>query len=316
MQIDDLLSKVKTAAIFGHVRPDGDCVGSTTGIYNYIQDNYPNVKVDLFLEKFQDCFKMLRYTNKAKEFSENCESYDLIFVMDTPTFERIGANGALSVRKAKITVNVDHHVSNSQNMCTINFVEPNASSASEVLYGILDSKKISKETAACLYLGIVHDTGAFKFSCTGKRTMQIVGNLIEKGIDFTKIINETYYTRTYDQTLITGYVMQNCKLALLGKAVYAYVTQSVVENFGVTPVALSNIVDTLREVQGTELTIFVYPVNGKNKISMRSNYFVDVNAIAKEFGGGGHVRAAGADTDLEPMQAIDKILALAKLQLK
>jgi phosphoesterase RecJ-like protein len=145
--------------------------------------------------------------------------------------------------------------------------------------------------------------------------MEVVGALIEKGIDFARIVNETYYTRTYKQTLVTGHVLSHCKLTLDGRVVYAYVTPEKMKEFDVTPVDLSNVIDTLREVSGTEVAVFLYPVNGKYKISLRSNYVVDVNAIAKEFGGGGHTRAAGGDTSDAPEVAIEKILKLIEKQL-
>ena len=319
MTIEDFLKEAKTVAIFGHVRPDGDCVGSTTGIYNYIKDNYPNIHADLYLENFPESYKILHGASDAKPLytaeSNDGTPYDLVFLMDTPSFERVGANGAECIRSAKKTINIDHHISNPLNLCTLNLVEPKASSASEVLYVNLDKSKVSRETANSLYLGIVHDTGAFKFSCTGKRTMQVVGDLIEKGIDFAKIVNETYYTRTYKQTLVTGFVMENCKLGLGGKVVYAHITPEDMQRFDVTPVELSNVIDTIREVGGTEVALFLYPVNGKYKISLRSNYIVDVNAIAREFGGGGHTRAAGGDTNDTPEMAIEKILELIEKQL-
>lgn len=319
MTIDEFLGEAKTVAIFGHVRPDGDCVGSTTAVYNYIRDNFPEIHADLFLENFPESYKILRGATDARTaFTAECNGgkpYDLAFLMDTPSFERVGANGAECIKAAKRTINVDHHISNPLNLCTMNLVEPEASSASEVLYMQLDRAKVSKETASSLYLGIVHDTGAFKYSCTGKRTMLVVGDLIEAGVDFAKIVNETYYTRTYMQTLITGLAMQKCKLALDGKVVYSFITPEEMAQFGVTPVELSNVIDTVREVGGTEVALFLYPVNGKYKISLRSNYVVDVNAIAKEFGGGGHTRAAGGDTSDTPEVAIEKILKLVEKQL-
>lgn len=319
MTIDEFLGEAKTVAIFGHVRPDGDCVGSTTAVYNYIRDNFPEIHADLFLENFPESYKILRGATDARTaFTAECNGgkpYDLAFLMDTPSFERVGANGAECIKAAKRTINVDHHISNPLNLCTMNLVESEASSASEVLYMQLDRAKVSKETASSLYLGIVHDTGAFKYSCTGKRTMLVVGDLIEAGVDFAKIVNETYYTRTYKQTLITGLAMQKCKLALDGKVVYSFITPEEMAQFGVTPVALSTTIDTIREVGGTEVACLLYPVNGKYKISLRSNYVVDVNAIAKEFGGGGHTRAAGGDTSDTPEVAIEKILKLVEKQL-
>ena len=317
MTIDEFICSAKRAAIFGHVRPDGDCVGSTLALYNYITDNFPNIKVQVYLEKFPESYKILNEADKALPLFEGSDDqpYDAAFLLDTPSFERVGAGGVPCLQKARKTCNIDHHISNPLNLCDLNIVKPEASSACEVLFDQLDQSKISVRTASCLYLGIVHDTGAFKFSSTGKHTMEVVGALIEKGVDFARIVNETYYSRTYKQTLVTGHVLSHCKLALKGKVVHAYVTPETMKEFDVTPVDLSNVIDTLREVSGTEVALFLYPVNGKYKISLRSNYVVDVNAVAKEFGGGGHTRAAGGDTDLPPEEAIQKILELAKKQL-
>jgi len=316
MQIDDLLKEANSVAIFGHVRPDGDCVGSTLGLYNYICDNYPTTKVDIFLERFPENYKILSSANNTNEiYSDEFGTFDLAFLIDTPSFERVGANGESCIKSARKTCNIDHHISNPLNLCTVNVVEAKASSACEVLYFLLDPEKISKDTAECLYLGIVHDTGAFKFSSTSKKTMEAIGNLLEKGIDFSRIINETYYTRTYTQTLVTGYVMMTSKLALNGKVVYSYLTPEDMDRYSVTPVELSSVIDTLREVSGTEVAIFLYPVNGEYKISLRSNYVVDVNKVASVFGGGGHVRAAGGNAKGSPEETITKLLKLIQEQL-
>ena len=316
MMIDDLLREAKTVAIFGHVRPDGDCVGSTLGLYNYICDNYPTIRVQIYLERFAESYKILSRSIEINSIYENdSEPCDLVFLLDTPSFERIGANGLNCLKSARKTCNIDHHISNPLNLCTDNFVDAKASSACEVLYFALNPQKISTDTAECLYLGIVHDTGAFKFSCTGQKTMVVIGDLLDKGIDFARIINETYYSRTYIQTLVTGYVMMSSKLALDGKVVYSYLTPEDMDHYSVTPVELSSVIDTLREVSGTEVAIFLYPVNNEYKISLRSNYVVDVNKIASVFGGGGHVRAAGGNSKEPPEETIKKILKLVQEQL-
>ncbi len=309
MTIDEMLSKVGSVAIFGHVRPDGDCIGSCLGLYNYILDNFPNAQVQVFAEAFPTSYNLLNGADKILQQYDG-RNVDLAFLMDTPSFERCGSNGAECLKTAKYTCNIDHHISNPLNLCTENIVEPQASSASEVLYFHLNSNKVTKNAANCMYLGIVHDTGAFKFSATSKRTMNAVGDFIDKGCDFAKIINDTYYTRSYKATLITGLAMEKCKLALNGKVVYSYVTEEEMQRFDVTPMDLSSVVDSIREVSGTEVAIFIYPVNGQNKISLRSNYIVNVNKIAGAFGGGGHEKAAGASTEEHPEVVIPKILNL------
>lgn len=109
--------------------------------------------------------------------------------------------------------------------------------------------------------------------------------------------------------------MMNSKLALDGKVVYSYLTPEDMDHYSVTPVELSNVIDTLREVSGTEVAIFLYPVNGEYKISLRSNYVVDVNKVAGAFGGGGHVRAAGGNSKESPEETIKKLLVLIQEQL-
>ena len=83
-------------------------------------------------------------------------------------------------------------------------IEPQASSACEVLYGTMDADKISRNVAECIYSGIIHDTGVFKYSCTSKKTMEIAGEMMEKGIDYSDIIDNTFYKKTYVQNQILG----------------------------------------------------------------------------------------------------------------
>lgn len=314
MTIDEMLSKAQTVNILGHLRPDGDCVGSCLGLYNYIIDNYPQIDAQVFVEAFPPTFKILNGTGKILPEYDGRKS-DLTFLLDTPSLDRIGANGRTALENAKMTCNIDHHISNPLNLCSENIVEPRSSSASEVLYYLLDAEKISKNAINCLYLGIVHDTGAFKFSCTGKRTMEAVGCMIDKGCDFDRIINETYYTRSFKATRITGFAMENCKLALDGKVVYSFVTPEDLKRFEASPIDLNSVVNAIREVSGTEVAIFLYPIDGQYKISLRSNYIVDVNAVAKAFGGGGHIHAAGGCTDDAPETAIQKLLEEIRKQL-
>jgi len=314
MTIDEMLSKANSVAIFGHVRPDGDCIGSCLGLYNYILDNYPSIQVQVFAEAFPPSYRILNGADKILHAYDGRE-VDLAFLMDTPSFERCGANGEKCLKTAKFTCNIDHHISNPLNLCNENFVEPKASSASEVLYFHLDSNKVTKNAANSMYLGIVHDTGAFKFSCTSKRTMNAVGDFIDKGCDFAQIINDTYYTRSYKATLITGLAMEKCKLGLDGKVVYSYITPEEMQRFDVTPMDVSSVVDSIREVSGTEVAIFIYPVGDQYKISFRSNYIVNVNKIAGNFGGGGHEKAAGASTTEHPEKVIPQILKMIEAEL-
>ena len=98
-----------------------------------------------------------------------------------------------------------------------NYIVPDASSTCELVFDMLEVDKITKEIAECLYTGMVHDTGVFQYSCTSEKTMNIAGVLMEKGIEYSKIIDDTFYTKTYNQNRILGKALLDSKLYLDGK---------------------------------------------------------------------------------------------------
>ena len=315
MMINEVITGAKRVAIFGHMRPDGDCVGSVLGLYNYIRDNYPDIYVDAYIEKFSHTFSFLANSEKVINKYEEGTEYDTVVVFDSSSRDRVGANGMACVSQAERTFNIDHHVSNIGNICQVSYILPDISSACEVLYYMLEPEKISKACAECLFLGIAHDTGVFKFECTGKKTFEAVGNLIDKGIEFSRIINETYYNKTYKQTRVTGYVMEKSRLALSGKVIYSYLTPEEMAKYEATSLEMDGVIDALREAEGQEVAIFLYPTGNRYKISMRSQYYVDVSRICEAFDGGGHVRAAGCTMDGEPEEIVEKLIEEVEKQI-
>ncbi len=307
MKISDMLDGAEKVAIFGHVRPDGDCVGSAMGLYNYILEYYPQIKADVYLEPFAETFNFLAHIEDVKDAYEE-GIYDTVFVLDASSCDRVGANGLACILQAGRSFNIDHHISNPGDICKYSIIKPDVSSTSEVIYYLLEPERVTKPIAEGLYLGIVHDTGVFKYSCTGRKTLEAVGALIGAGVDFPRIIHETYYSRGITQTRVTGYVLQNCKLAPNNQVIYGTLTPEEMERFGATHMDVDGIIDTLRTVRGTEVAIFLYPVADGYKISMRSRYYVDVARICQLFGGGGHARAAGCSIDKTPEEIIKLLL--------
>ena len=291
--------KIKMASsigIAGHINPDGDCVGSCLALYNYLQENFNEdgkKQIDVYLESCPKEFLFLKNATALKQTCAPLIHYDIFIVLDSGSIDRIEKQAQELFYTAITTVTIDHHISNTS-FANVNIVDPKASSTCEVLYGLLDSKKISKEVAECIYLGIVHDTGVFKHSCTTEQTMIIAGHLLTLGVNSEKIIDETFYQKTYVQNQVLGRCLLESILVMNGKIIVSTISKRIQEFYKVGAEDLSGVIDQLRVTQGVEVAIFLREENVQEyKVSMRSNGVVDVSKIAMFFGGGGHIKAAG-----------------------
>lgn len=313
--ITEVLENVKTVAITGHVRPDGDCAGATLGLYNYIKENMPELDVDIYLEPISDSFRFLKGTNDIKTAKVEDKVYDVFFVLDCGDLERVADFTVKLIENAHNTVCIDHHMT-SKGFAKVNHVLPKISSACEVLFELLCEGKISKNVAECLYLGMVHDTGVFKYQSVTRRTMEIAGILMEKGIDFTSIIDDTFYRKSYVQNKMMGIALCDSKLLLDGKLIYSYLPLETLKENNIPGRDLNGVIDQLRFTEGVEVAMFIYDLqDGSKKVSLRSVDKVDVNAIANEFMGGGHIRAAGFTVKMTCDEIIEKVSLLVNCQI-
>ena len=309
------LEQVKSVAIGGHVRPDGDCVGSCMGLYQFIKTWYPEVQVDVYLEDIPESFKVLIEASKEiKGTVEEEKEYDLFVALDCADMSRLGFSSVL-FEKAKKTICVDHHVSN-VGYADENHIVPEASSTSELVYTLLPYEKITKEIAECLYLGIVHDTGVFQYSCTSPETMEAAANLMRKGIRANEIIDKTFYEKTYAQNQILGRALLESILFMDGKCIFTCLTKQMMDFHGVVPKDLEGIVSQLRVTEGVEVAIFLYQTNEEEfKVSLRASGDVDVSKVAGCFGGGGHKKAAGVTMKGTAHEIIDLLSEQIAAQL-
>lgn len=314
INFDDCLAQAGTIAVAGHIRPDGDCAGSCLGVYNYIKTYFPHIKPDLYLEPIPNIFKFMNYAQEIKsDFSEE-KTYDLMIVLDCGDVSRLGG-AAKYFHSAAHTICVDHHISN-QSFAEHNYIFPNASSTCELVFELLPYERINKEIAECLYTGMVHDTGVFAYSCTSKKTMETAGRLMEKGINFPKIIEETFFTKTYNQNRIMGLALLKSVLHFNGACISSVITKEEMQKYDVLPKHLDGIVSQLRSTKDVEAAVFLYETeDGEFKVSTRSKERVDVSVIAMKFGGGGHVRAAGFSQKGEPEEIVSAVLAEIEKQL-
>ena len=312
--ISEVLTGVKTAAIAGHVRPDGDAIGSCMGLYLYLKRNFPEIRTDIYLEKPRDEFSFLKDFNEIRTTAGTEEPYDLFITCDVSARERIGVAGD-HFDRAKKTVCIDHHVSN-PGFAMINHVRGGVSSSCEVLYGLLCPDKLDRYIAEALYMGIVHDTGVFHYSSTTPETMAIAGELMKFGFDFGRILDETYFQKTYIQHQVMGRVLAESIMLGNGKCIIGWLKKKDMDFYGVMPTDLDGIVAQLNLTAGIEVAVFLYELEPQLfKVSLRSHGIVDVSEIAMYFSGGGHVRAAGFEMNGSVYDIINNITEQIEKQM-
>ena len=312
--IHEQILSSKSIAISGHVKPDGDCMGSSMGLYHYISNKYPEIQVDVYLEAIPPAFVFMKDSEKIKLELEDNATYDLFFALDCGDTGRLGKFSRL-LDVSKKSICIDHHVSN-KGFADYSYIEPEMSSTSELVYSLIDTEYVDVKAAECLYTGIVHDTGVFQYSSTTSLTMKRAGELMDKGIDYPRIVDESYYMKYVVQNRLMGYCLLNCELKLDGKVILSVLPKKVIEEFGGVASDLEGIVAQLRQTKDVEVAIFAYELeDGLYKLSLRACNYVDVAQIASEFGGGGHVRAAGCSVTENINSVIDKVLSMIKAQL-
>lgn len=296
-KILEIIKEEQSIAIAGHVRPDGDCFGSCMAMYQYLTQTLPDRTIDVYLEEIVPSFSFLKSTNEIKtklqvEEKNEKPKYDLFISLDCGSKDRLGFMEPI-MEKAKKVVNIDHHISNTK-FGDENHVVDSSSSTCEVLFTLMEEELITKEIAEPLYLGIIHDTGVFKHSCTSKKTMEIAGFLMDKGIPFSKMIDQSFYEKTYKQNQLLGRCLMESLRILDGKIIASQIDLKTMEFYGADSSDLDGIIDQLRVTKGVEAAIFAHEIAlHEYKVSMRSNGLVNVSKIASFFGGGGHIKAAG-----------------------
>lgn len=308
MKINDIIGNAKTVGIAGHVRPDGDCIGSCMSLYNYLKKNRPDIQTKVYLEFVDEKFNIIENTDQISTEGYDETVYDLFISLDTASKDRLGLNLPF-FENAKRTVCIDHHASNN-GYADYNYIVPEASSASEVLYEILEPELIDKSVAEPMYMGIAHDSGVFRFQSTTPKTMRIAADMMEHGVNVNEILEETFYRKSYNQMMVTAKIQNQAVITFDGKCIYGYCTTAMMNEYGVTINDLDAVVASIRNVDGVEVAMFLYQLEEESfKVSLRSKNIVDVSDIAVGFGGGGHKRAAGFEVHGTLEQVIEQVLA-------
>lgn len=287
----DECQDAKRIGISGHIRPDGDCVGACLSMQMYLRKCLPQAQVKVFLEKPADIFRELKGFDEIDSAFGDEEAFDVFIVLDCAE-DRLG-DAYKYFQAAGKTINIDHHITN-KGCGGLNYIVPEEGATCEVLYDLMDGEKLDRDLAMALYIGIIHDTGIFQYSNTTPATMEKGAKLISYGFDFPRLIQETFYQKTYIQSNIMGRALLESIRFMDGRCIVSCIDRKVMQFYDAEPKDLDGIVNQLRNISGIDCAIFMYQTDVlEYKVSLRTSEKVNAAEVASFFGGGGHARAAG-----------------------
>ncbi len=288
-QLANQLNKFESFAIICHVRPDGDAIGSAISLKKGLQVLGKKAEVfcdDIIPEKFKSLVDISVFSNTIND------EFDAFVAVDCADENRLG-NLYANFSKCKNTFNIDHHVSNTR-YAKFNLVEDNSSNCENIYYLLTAlNAEISKDIADAILMGISTDTGNFAHKGLEKSTFVVAGELIDKGADINRIYYQMFCAQTRERAKLFALVNSSIRYALDGKLGIAVITRDLIDKSGAKASDTEGIIDFVLAVDCVEVAVAILEV-GENrfKISLRGKS-TDVNAIARVYGGGGHVLASG-----------------------
>lgn len=288
----NIIKKHDNIFIASHVNPDGDNIGSCLGLYLALKKTNKNVRV-LQSDILPEDFNFLKGFEDIKSYEDD-EKIDLLILLDSADSKRLGDNEAL-LGKAKTTINIDHHLSNT-NYADLNLVDPKSPSTCELVYYLIKQMniEIDKNIAEALYTGISTDTGKFSYDSVTGDTLRIVANLIDLGIDFNKINIRLYESISLPKMSLKIKALSGLKMYKNNQVALVKVSQDMLKSTNTSMEDTNGIVEEIRKVEGVEVACLLKEIKKNEiKVSMRSKEFFNVSEVCEDLGGGGHIRASG-----------------------
>ena len=308
--LNNIIKSSKNILLTSHINPDGDTLGSMCGLYALIEENFRKKCDMLAVSHISRMYEHVPNIDKIKQLSDIDKSreYDLVINLDVAALDRI-CDGKVLFEKAKKTVNIDHHETNIR-YADINFVEDKASSTAEVVYGIAKELnwKITLDAANSLYVGILTDTGSFRFDNTTPRALMFTSEMVEMGVKPSEHYRYVYESNPKNMVMFQTYCVNKAVFLDNDRIAYTTVYKKDMEKFSATEDYTEGLTEKLRSIVTTQIAFVAKEMNnGWTKISMRSKE-KDVAEVCKKFDGGGHKLAAGCTIKCGIDEAIKKIL--------
>lgn len=310
-EVIEAIKKNNRFLITAHVNLEGDSLGSQLAMKELLE----SMGKQAFIIDSDPVPEHYKFLPRAEEISNKIDKkldFDAALILDCPTLKRIGKVRDL-ISKDKFVINIDHHISNEE-FGSVNWVEPNASSAGEMVYRLFKEigRPLTKEVALSLYIAILTDTGSFNYDNTSSLTHEIAGELLGYGLEPALVSENVYECRAIDDIKLLGLVLSTVRVNDAADVAYLEITRKMLKETGADVSKSEGFVNYARTIDKVKVGILFkedLKEDGRINVSFRSKGEVDVNKIASLFGGGGHVRASGCIVEGTLAEVEKKVLA-------
>lgn len=293
-QLAGIISAHDDFVICGHVSPDGDCLGSALALWHALRAQ--GKRATCVLAKPDPIDAALSFLPGASALVPACR-YDgpvgAFIAVDVPIRSRIGGAARL-LDQAACSITIDHHAAD-ERMTAWAFVDPHAASCTMLVWELvrLLCPEPPRESALCAFTGLVTDTGSFQFQNTDARAFSTAASLVSCGIDPALVARNVMQNRSRASLELDARMVSRMRFVAEGRAVLSWVTRKDMAETGAVAADREPLVNTLRSVRGIEVACLLSEREGSVRGSLRAKDALDVSALARAHGGGGHVAAAG-----------------------
>ena len=289
-QVVELVESKRRFAITSHVRPDGDSLGSSLGLYWLLRALDKDVEV-IMRDTVPHAYQLLPGAKEVRETPIVDRSYHAVFVIECSDISRPGLIGL----EKQFVVNIDHH-STTALFGTINWIDSTASAVGEMIYNLCKATgvRVTKEIAECVYTALITDTGSFHYSNTTERTFKVASELVRTGVKPAKTAEAVFASYPWSRIRLMGEVLSSAKRDSSGRVASLQLSMEMQQRSGASDEDADGFVNyplTVGEVEAVALLKECAP--GIYRTSLRSKGDVNVARVAEKFGGGGHRNAAG-----------------------
>jgi phosphoesterase RecJ-like protein len=311
------LKKSNDVLLTTHINPDGDALGSMIAMGLALASCGKNIT--FYNESSTPAvYRFLPSVESIVHHIDDIQVYDTAIILDCGDIGRVGKLSS-KIGRIPVIINIDHHMTNTR-FGTFQMVDPSACAAAEIVYQLIKEMRVEirSDIAVAIYTGILTDTGSFRFSNTNKAAFSICREMVDLGINPSKVAEYVFGTYSLERIKLLNKVLDSIELSENGKLSLMTLTQTMIEETGSVPDDASNFINYARHIEDVKVAALIREgKNGKSEdvnsfhISLRSDGTVDVAAIASAFGGGGHINAAGFNIHSTLLDVKKKILKMA-----